>query len=52
MTKREALRGINLALKTAAYIEAKDCGCNFCKAARRLRKQLAPVQKYLSAKSR
>jgi hypothetical protein len=49
MTRRDALRSVKLALKTAAYIEDKDCGCNFCKAARRLRKQLAPVEAYLNS---
>lgn len=48
MTKRKALAGLKQAIKTAAYIEAKTCTCNFCKAARRLQRQLKPVEKYLS----
>lgn len=49
--KRKALAKVRQALKTADYIEAKDCGCDFCKAARRLRKQLKPVESYLAARN-
>lgn len=50
MTKRDAIEGVKLALKTARYIEAKTCTCNFCRAARRLQKQLKPVAKYLGVR--
>ncbi len=46
--RRKAIRGLKLALKTADYIESKTCSCNFCKAARRLRKQLKPVAYFFS----
>ncbi len=48
MTKKQAMRGLDQAIKTAKYIEAKTCPCNFCKAARRLQKQLKPVRDYLT----
>lgn len=46
--RRKAIRGLKLALKTADYIESKTCSCNFCRAARRLRKQLKPAADYFS----
>lgn len=49
MTKRQVLRHLNEAIKSAAELTAKGCDCNLCKTARRVQKQLKPVRNYLNA---